>query len=70
MFKSNLINKLLQIAALWTAYFIAFTNDAFSYSQNKPFFILATALYILLTLYILWRIKKPSKKAREIENES
>ena len=70
MFKSNLINKLFQIAALWIAYLIAFTNDAFSYSQNKSFFISATALYILLTLYILWRIKNPRKKARYGETES
>lgn len=70
MFKSNRTNQLLKIAGLWTVYLIVmFTGNAFSYSNNRNFFIIITVTYILLTLYSLWRIKHPSKKARAIENE-
>ena len=69
MFKSNFTNQVLRIAGLWAVYFIIlFTSDFFSYSQNKTFFVIVTALYILLTLFFLWRIKNPSKKARYHEN--
>ena len=69
MFKSNLTNSVLRIAGLWTVYFIIlFTSDSFSYSQNKPFFIIATVSYILLTIFFLWRIKYPSKKVRSEGN--
>lgn len=71
MFKSNLTNSILRIAGLWTVYFIIlFTSDSFSYSQNKPFFLIATVSYILLTIFFLWRIKYPSKKVRSEENRA
>lgn len=71
MFRSNLTNQLLRIAGMWTVYFIVlFTGDILSYSQNRNFFIIITVAYILLTLFSLWRIKNPSKKAQAIENES
>ncbi len=69
MFKSNLMNQLLQIVGMWTVYFlILFTSDSFSYSQNKPFFLIATVFYVLLTIFFLWRIKHPSQKVQSEEN--
>lgn len=70
MFKSNLTNQLLKIAGLWTVYFIImFTSDTISYSQNQNFFITITVVYILLTIFSLWRIKNPSTKARRVEEQ-
>lgn len=69
MFRSNLTNSILRIAGLWIVYFmILFTSDSFSYSQNKPFFISATVIYVLLTMIFLMRIKHPNKKVCPEEN--
>ena len=70
MFKSNATNQILRIAGLWIVYFIVFfTSDTFSYSQNTGFFMIATGFYILMTVFLLWRIKYPRKNPRYRENE-
>ena len=69
MFKSNLANQLLKIISIWITYLIVFTNAVFSYPQDKVFIILATILYISLTIFYIWRIKNPSKKGRSEQSE-
>lgn len=69
MFKSNRTNQILKIIGIWIVYLLVFMNDTFSYSQDRAFIILATIFYMLLTVFFLWRIKKPSKQIHSEESE-
>lgn len=59
LFKSENLNKIIQIAGLWFVYFlIFFTTDSLSYAQNKNGFIIVTILVVLVSIIWALQIKK------------
>lgn len=59
LFKSENLNKIIQIAGLWFVYFlIFFTTESLNYAQNKNGFIIVTILVVLVSIIWALQIKK------------